>query len=95
MGPTPTCSTIPHAKIPQLAYLSTALAHLKADEYAHMRHMSIKLPKLDFTQNLAEATDAITLGCRHSWLESEGFSLSAANADVQELPATLYVTVQI
>ena len=39
---------------------------------------------LDFTQNLEEATDAITLGCRHSWLESEGFSLSAANADVQE-----------
>ena len=47
-------------------------------------------PKLDFTQNLEEATDAITLGRRHSWLESEGFSLSAANADVQELPATLY-----
>ena len=46
--------------------------------------------KLDFTQNLEEATDAITLGRRHSWLESEGFSLSAANADVQELPATLY-----
>ena len=46
--------------------------------------------KLDFTQNLEEATDAITLGCRHSWLESEGFSLSAANADVQELPATPY-----
>ena len=45
---------------------------------------------LDFTQNLEEATDAITLGRRHSWLESEGFSLSAANADVQELPATLY-----
>ena len=46
--------------------------------------------KLDFTQNLEEATDAITLGRRHSWLESEGFSLSAANTDVQELPATLY-----
>ena len=46
--------------------------------------------ELDFTQNLEEATDAITLGRRHSWLESEGFSLSAANADVQELPATLY-----
>ena len=46
--------------------------------------------ELDFTQNLEEATDAITLGRRYSWLESEGFSLSAANADVQELPATLY-----
>ena len=34
--------------------------------------------------------DAITLGLRHSWLELEGFSLSAANADVQELPAILY-----
>ena len=45
MGPTPTCSTIPHAKIPQLAYLSAALAHLKADDYAHMRHMRIKLPE--------------------------------------------------
>ena len=44
---------------------------------------------LDFTQKLKEATDAITLGLRHSRLASEGFSLSAANADVQELPATL------
>ena len=52
--------------------------------------MRIVWSKLDFTQNLEEATDAITLGRRHSWLESEGFSLSAANADVQELPATLY-----
>ena len=50
----------------------------------------ISATKLDFTQNLEEATDAITLGRRHPWLESEGFSLSAANADVQELPATLY-----
>ena len=45
---------------------------------------------LDFTQKLKEATDAITLGRRHLWLASEGFSLSAANPDVQELPATLY-----
>ena len=27
-----------------LSYLSTVLAHLKADDYAHMRHMRIKLP---------------------------------------------------
>ena len=53
-------------------------------------HGDYTWPSLDFTQNLEEATDAITLGRRHSWLESEGFSLSAANADVQELPATLY-----
>ena len=45
---------------------------------------------LDFTQNLREATDAITLGRRQPWLASEGFSLSAANAVVRELPATLY-----
>ena len=46
---------------------------------------------LDFTQNLEEATDAIALGRRHSWLASEGFSLSAANADVQDfrLPRTI------
>ena len=46
-------------------------------------------PKLDFTQNLREATDAITLRHRQPWLASEGFSLSAANAVVRELPAPL------
>ena len=44
--------------------------------------ITLASPKLDFTQNLEEATDAITLGRRHLWLASEGFSLSAANADV-------------
>ena len=29
-----------------LAYLATALAHLQADDYAHMRHMRIKLPRV-------------------------------------------------
>ena len=53
------------------------------------RNFLVPVPRLDFTQNLKEATDAITLGLRHSPLASEGFSLSAANADVQELPATL------
>ena len=52
------------------------------------------VPGLDFTQDLEEATDAITLGRRHSWLESDGFSLSAANADVQELPATCTIELQ-
>ena len=55
-----------------------------------MGYFPVPRPKLDFMQNLEEATDAITLGRRHSWLESEDFSLSAANADVQELTATLY-----
>ena len=34
--------------------------------------------------------DAIALARRHLWLASEGFSLSAAAPDVQELPASLY-----
>ena len=34
--------------------------------------------------------DAIALVRRHLWLASEGFSLSAAAPNVQELPASLY-----
>ena len=34
--------------------------------------------------------DAIALVRRHLWLASEGFSLSAANPDTQELPVALY-----
>ena len=34
--------------------------------------------------------DAISLVRRHLWLASEGFSLSAADHDVQELPAAMY-----
>ena len=33
-----------HVAMSILAYLATALAHLQADDYAHMRHMRIKLP---------------------------------------------------
>ena len=33
-----------HAAMSVLSYLATALAHLKADDYAHMRHMRIRLP---------------------------------------------------
>ena len=33
-----------HVAMSMLAYLATALAHLQADDYAHMRHMRIKLP---------------------------------------------------
>ena len=33
-----------HVAMSTLAYLATALAHLKADDYAHMRHMRIRLP---------------------------------------------------
>ena len=35
-----------HAAMSMLSYLATALAHLKAHDYAHMRHMRIKLPKV-------------------------------------------------
>ena len=34
-----------HVAMSMLSYLATALAHLQADDYAHMRHMRIKLPK--------------------------------------------------
>ena len=34
-----------HGAMSMLSYLATALAHLQADDYAHMRHMRIKLPK--------------------------------------------------
>ena len=32
-----------HVAISMLSYLTTALAHLKADDYAHMRHMRIQV----------------------------------------------------
>ncbi len=34
--------------------------------------------------------DAIALVRRHLWLESEGFSTSATDPDIQELPVALY-----
>ncbi len=34
-----------HVVLSELSYLATALAHLKADDYAQMLHMRIKLPK--------------------------------------------------
>ena len=34
-----------HVAMSMLAYLATALAHLQADDYAHMRHMRIRLPE--------------------------------------------------
>ena len=33
-----------HVAMSILSYLATALAHLKAGDYAHMRHMRIRLP---------------------------------------------------
>ena len=34
-----------HVLMSMLSYLATALAHLQADDYAHMRHMRIRLPR--------------------------------------------------
>ena len=81
----------PQLKYDREANVLSGNLHVRG-AYKPGRGLMINSPyrELDFTQNLEEATDAITLGRRHSWLESEGFSLSAANADVQELPATLY-----
>ena len=36
-----------HVVLSMLTYLATALAHLQADDYAHMRHMRIKLPNTE------------------------------------------------
>ena len=33
-----------HVAMSILTYLATALAHLKANDYAHLRHMRIRLP---------------------------------------------------
>ena len=41
-------------------------------------------------QAVAGLRDAIALVRRHLWLASEGFSLSAAEPDIQELPVALY-----
>ena len=46
--------------------------------------------KLDFTQNLEEGMDAIALARRRLRLASEGFSLSAADPDIQEPPVARY-----
>ena len=34
-----------HALMSMLSYLATVLAHLQADDYVHMRHMRIRLPR--------------------------------------------------
>ena len=46
--------------------------------------------KLDFTQNPEKVTAAIAPARCHLWLALQGFSLSAADPDVQKLPAALY-----
>lgn len=43
-----------HVAMATLSYLATALAHLKADEYAKMRHMRIKMPQARGTRRREE-----------------------------------------
>ena len=59
-----------HAAISTLAYLATALAHLKADDYAHMRHMRINLPAAErTTRNKRQTPDCRdpSCGCCARW----------------------------
>ena len=39
-----------HVAMSMLSYLATALAYLKADDYAHIRHRRIKLPAAKATK---------------------------------------------
>ena len=43
-----------------------------------------------FAQHLKKAMAAIALARQHLWLALEGFSLSAADPDIQELPVALH-----
>lgn len=45
-----------------LNYLATALAHLKADDYALMRHMRIRLPSAKKTKKLRETEQKVDPG---------------------------------
>ncbi len=63
-----------HVALSSLAYLATALAHLKIDDYAHMRHMRIKLPSAEGTSRNRprSATPACrdpSCGCCIRWRE--------------------------
>ena len=51
-----------HVMMSMLAYLATALAHLQADDYTHMRHMRIKLPVTNGTNSIGRLSP--TPACR-------------------------------
>ena len=44
-----------HVTMSMLSYLTTALAHLKADDYAQIRHMRIRLPPAKINKAKQEA----------------------------------------
>ena len=51
-----------HVAMSMLSYLATALAHLEADDYAHMRHMRIRLPSEKGNKAKQQSEQQITLG---------------------------------
>ena len=51
-----------HVAMSMLSYLATALAHLKADDYAHMRHMRIKLTAAKRSKSKQVATQQVAPG---------------------------------
>ena len=46
-----------HVSVSRLAYLATALAHLKANDYSGMRHMRVKLPSSTMKAPESNATE--------------------------------------
>ena len=51
-----------HVAMSKLSYLATALAHLQADDYAHMRHMRIKLPPAKKPKQMREVEHQVDPG---------------------------------
>ena len=64
-----------HANMCMLAWLLTALAHLKADDYRRMRHMYIRLPRAD--RNPAGPELAEVHGCQGCRLCPQHTALAA------------------
>ena len=62
-----------HVLMSLLTYLATALAHLQADDYAHMRHMRIKIPQVrrgSVTQRPERSCRDPGCSCCERWREA-------------------------
>ena len=62
-----------HVLLSMLSYLATALAHLQADDYSHMRHIRIKLPRVRRGRTrkpLVTTCRDPDCGCCHRWREA-------------------------
>lgn len=51
-----------HVAMSILSYLATALAHLRADDYTHMRHMRVRLPSAKPTRTKRRAEERVDPG---------------------------------